>query len=178
MSDQGRALEPEGIDHIEGVQGDVEHVTQAFPTLGITIPREKWREHMPAPGERGEKRTVLGDAAGAVQEYQRLPLAGFENADPAAPLGQVEEVRARAHGRATGAAGWETADCCSGWIQKRPSPSYSFQIPLRCGMTLRAKSSVEWRVLSGGMSPTWMPQIIFPTRSVLISSSMRWRTVS
>jgi hypothetical protein len=32
--------------------------------------------------------------------------------------------------------------------------------------------------LVGGMSPTWMPQIMFPTRSVLISSSMRWRTVS
>src|SRR5262249_39680202 len=154
MSDQGRALEPEGIDHIEAMQGNVEHVAQALRTLGITITREKWREHMPTPGERGEKRTVLGDAAGAVQEYQRFPVARFENADPAAPLGQVEEVRARAHGRASCAAAPETARCWSGWIQKRPSPSYSFQIPLRCGMTLRAKSSVEWRVLSGGMSPT------------------------
>src|SRR5690242_3955495 len=160
MSDQDRALEPEGIDHIEGMQGDIEHVAEALRTLGITITWEERREHMPMLGQSGKERAVLDEAAGPVQENQRLPLASLENADPAAPLGQVEKVRARAHGPASRGAAPRAAGCWSGWIQKRPSPSYSFQMPLRCGMTLRAKSSVEWRVFSGGISPTWIPQIM------------------
>src|SRR5262245_26708908 len=133
---------------------------------------------MPAPGECGEERAVLGDAAGAVQKDERVPIARFDHADTAAAAHQVEEARAGAHNLASSIVAPGTARFSSGWIQKRSSPSYSGQMPFRRGSTLVAKSSVEWRVLSGGMSPTWRPQMMLPTRNVLISSSIRWRTVS
>ena len=92
MADQDRPIQPEGVDHIEHMQGDAEHVAQALRTFRIGVARQQRREHMPAPGESREKRVVLGQPAGAVQKDERRAVARLEHADLAAPSRNIERV--------------------------------------------------------------------------------------
>src|ERR1700724_3120961 len=123
MADQDRPIEPKGVDHVEGMQGDAEHVAQSLGALGIAVARKKRREHMPASRESREKRIILGDPAGAVQKDQRPTLARLEHLDLAAASRDIEKVGAHAHLAASVTIAAGTARCGSGWIQKRSSLS-------------------------------------------------------
>src|SRR5215467_12761340 len=123
MADQHRPIKPERVQHVERMQGDVEHVAQALGPLGIAVSRQERREHMPAPGERCKKRTILGQPAGAVQEDQWPAFTRLEQTNLAAAPRDIEKVGASAHLAASTATGPGTARCGSGWIQKRASSS-------------------------------------------------------
>src|SRR5262249_59431999 len=104
--------------------------------------------------ERGEERAARGEPACSVKKDERIAVARFECLDRPAAAGDFEEPRAGGHRSISAVEAPGTARVATGWIQKRSSPSYSGQRDLRRGITSAAKSWVEWRVFSGGMSPT------------------------
>src|SRR6516162_9564176 len=123
MADKDRPIEPEGIDHVECMQGDGEHVAQTVSTLGIAVARQQWREHPPAARERREKRAVFGQSAGAVEKNQRSATARLEHADFVPATSNLEKVGANGHVAASATEDPGTTRLGSGWIQKRSSPS-------------------------------------------------------
>ena len=123
MPDQDRAIEPEGVDHVERMQGDCEHVAQALGALEIAVSRQQWCEDMPAPGEGREERAVLGQPAGAVQEDQRWATVRFKDTDLSTASGDVEKVGANGHVAASATEDPGATRLGSGWIQKRSSLS-------------------------------------------------------
>jgi hypothetical protein len=123
MAHEDRPIEPECLQHVERMQGNVEHLAQALGPFGIAVARQERRIQMPAPGECREKRVVLSDPAGPVQEDQRPALARLEHPDLAAASRDIEQVRASPHVAASVAIARGTTRCESGWIQKRSSLS-------------------------------------------------------
>src|SRR5215471_642259 len=66
MADQDRPVEPQRVQNVERMQGDVEHVAQALGPFRIAVTRQKRGKDVPVPGECRQKRVVLGEPTGTV----------------------------------------------------------------------------------------------------------------
>src|ERR1700722_18148645 len=173
VTHDNRLSELELLHHVERMQGDVEHVAQTVLALRPAVARHERRDHAELRGERGEQRIVHHVTTRAMQEQEIAALAALRHLD--ARAGWLERDEARFHS----AAALKASRSRIGWIQKRSSRLFQSGHRLRrCGITFSANRRVEWRTFSSGMSPTCLRQKTLPTRNVLISSSICWRTVS
>src|SRR5262249_41320546 len=148
MAGDDRLAKLEPLQHVEHMQGDVEHVAQTFLALRPTVARQQGGDDAVPGCQSREKRIVWPETACYLEGEQVFALACLDHLDASRRRVQRQEGHSAAIRVGTGS--------CMGWHQKRSSWLFQSGHRLRrCGMTFSANSLVEWRTLSSGMLPIW-----------------------
>ena len=77
MADQDRVLQAECLDHVPGVEREVEHVANLAALLAVAVAGQQRRIDMVLRGQLGEERIGRRRTACAMQEHERLSRTAF-----------------------------------------------------------------------------------------------------
>ena len=138
MADDDRLPELKGLQHVQAMQGDVEHVAQPLLALRPAVARQQGRYDPVLARQRCDQRIVGHEPTGAVQIEKVATFAGLDDLD--ADARRLDREKTRLHSAATLSGTGSFIGC----TQKRSSWFFhSGHRSRRCGITLSANSLVE-----------------------------------
>ena len=83
VADEDRVLQAERVDHVPGVEREIQHVADFGRLLAVAVAGQQRRVDVILCGQRLEERVVGGKPAGAVQEDERRDPCRPRSSGPA-----------------------------------------------------------------------------------------------